>query len=243
MNCRMAHEAIDSNLHNAALGTEAQIHLAQCADCAGYARLLSLIQSHPRVDAPADFDFRLKARIARARDERQGILEQFAQFWKRGFSPAKAISTLALVAVSIASGTVYFTRTGTDDSKQKLAMTTIQQESTPQVSATQETYQIPPSTPQATVKPVIPKVALRQNDTQQPANLAAAIRPSSVPRLQPVLYTKSDQMAAQEVVVYSHGQSRTIIVPRRGQALGAELAGLQTMKVAKVSTTQTVETF
>lgn len=244
MNCQMARDAIDSNLRSASVGAEAQIHLAQCEDCAGYVRLLSLIQSQPRVEAPADFDFRLKARIARARDERHGILDQLTAFWKQGFSPAKAVSTLALVAATFAAGTLYLTRVGPDGSSQRLAMTSIPKEITPLVSPTIE------RNPNTASTPLISKleagssiIKLPRVDRPKPANLALAVRPSSEQRILPVLYSKSDQIAAQEVLVYRPGQSRSIIIPRRGQSLGAELAGIQTEKPAKSANQQSVEIF
>lgn len=245
MNCQMARDAIDSNLRSASVGAEAQIHLAQCEDCAGYLRLLSLIQSHPRVDAPADFDFRLKARIARARDERHGAFDQLIEFWKHGFSPAKALSTLALVAASFAAGTLYLTRVGHDGSSQRMAMTTIPSAATPLVSPTIERNQNPVSTPLIAKADVGPSaIKLHRSDSLKPAaNLASAVRPSSEQRILPVLYSKSDQISAQEVLVYRPGQSRSIIIPRRGQSLGAELAGIQTEKPAKSANAQSVEIF
>jgi len=244
MNCQMARDTIE-NLRSASVGAEVQIHLAQCEDCTGHLRLLSLIQSHPRVEAPADFDFRLKARIARTRDERHGTLDQLIAFWKRGFSPARALSTFALIAASFAAGTLYLTRVGHDGSSQQQAVTSIPKESTPLVSPTVERNQDTHSTS------LIAKVDAGSSSITMPrvgrlkpaANLATAVRPASEQRIVPLLYSKSDQVSAQEVLVYRPGQSRSIIISRRGQSLGAELAGLQQEKAAKAANPQSVEIF
>jgi hypothetical protein len=243
MNCQMAREAIDSNLRSASVGADAQIHLAQCEECAGYVRLLSLIQSHPRVEAPADFEFRLKAGIARARDERHGTFDQLIAFWKRGFSPSKALATLAVVAASFAGGALYLTRVGHDVNTPRLA--SIPGVSTPIASPQIEHNQ------NASTTPLIPKseagpskiTTTRDSRLRPLTNLASAVRSSSEQRIVPVLYSKSDQMAAQEVLLYRPGQSRSIIIPRRGQSLGAELAGLQTEKPSKSANAQSVEIF
>lgn len=245
MNCQMARNAIDSNPRSASVGAEAQIHLAQCEDCTGYLRLLSLIQSHPRVEAPADFDFRLKAKIARARDEHHGALDQLVAFWKHGFSPAKALSTLALVAATFAAGTLYLTRVGHDGSTQGVAMTSIPREATPVVSPTIEGKQNISSIPLiAKVNTGSSSINTSPVGRLKPSStLASAVRPSSEQPVLPVFYSKSDQITAQEVLVYRPGQSRSIIIPRRGQSLGAELAGLQTEKTAKSANPQSVEIF
>lgn len=250
MNCQMAREAIDSR-RSEVIGTEAQLHLSQCGECASYAGLLSLLQSHPRVDAPADFDFRLKARIARARDERHGVLERLAAFWQRGFSPLKAASALALIAVSIASATIYFTQPRVDRSQQ-LAMTATSPSPAPSVSlplvqppeTLAETLAETPAAVSGSTQnaKVAGDVTQPIDRRRQPASVAAVMRPSSEQRV-PVVYSKSDQTAAQEVLVYRPGQSRSIIVPRRGQALGAELADLQTVRSVKSANSASVEIF
>lgn len=73
MNCKQIREAIDTasrqNLHSGYVTS----HLNGCPDCHRYSdeatSLLGLLSVQPRVEAPPDFEFRLRARMARAQAE------------------------------------------------------------------------------------------------------------------------------------------------------------------------------
>lgn len=73
--CREMRREIDQSELQPTFGPEAEAHLAECAACAAFRderfRLRELIGALEPVVAPADFDVRLRARIARERDTHQ----------------------------------------------------------------------------------------------------------------------------------------------------------------------------
>jgi hypothetical protein len=73
MNCKKFRTEIEEAGRTASLGAAASAHLASCASCRAFRTereaLRGLVASLARVDAPADFEFRLRARIARSEDE------------------------------------------------------------------------------------------------------------------------------------------------------------------------------
>ncbi|HEX7721442.1 MAG TPA: hypothetical protein VF397_04745 [Pyrinomonadaceae bacterium] len=73
--CREMRREIDQSELRQALSAEAEAHLADCAACAAFRderfRLRELVGALEPVVAPADFDVRLRARIARERDTYQ----------------------------------------------------------------------------------------------------------------------------------------------------------------------------
>lgn len=73
--CRAMRREIDQSELRQTLSTEAEAHLAECAACAAFRderfRLRELVGALEPVVAPADFDVRLRARIARERDTHQ----------------------------------------------------------------------------------------------------------------------------------------------------------------------------
>lgn len=115
MNCNQTREAIDSSLRRAAYGDSVNAHLSGCPDCRRNAdeteSLLMLLKAQPRVEAPADFDFRLRARIARAEAEQAhsiGFLEKiWESFLAQTFSWGQAATAMAAVAVLIMVSTYY----------------------------------------------------------------------------------------------------------------------------------------
>ena len=70
MNCKQIREAIDADSGHNSYGGHVASHLSGCPDCHRYsdeaASLLRLLGAQPRVEAPPDFEFRLRARIADA---------------------------------------------------------------------------------------------------------------------------------------------------------------------------------
>jgi hypothetical protein len=73
MNCKKFRTEIEEAGRTASLGAATSAHLASCASCRAFRSereaLRGLVASLARVDAPADFEFRLRARIARSEDE------------------------------------------------------------------------------------------------------------------------------------------------------------------------------
>ena len=70
MSCKQIREAIDAASGHNSYGGHVASHLSGCPDCHRYsdeaASLLRLLGAQPRVEAPPDFEFRLRARIANA---------------------------------------------------------------------------------------------------------------------------------------------------------------------------------
>jgi hypothetical protein len=73
MSCKKIRTEIEEAGRTASLGASASAHLASCASCRAFRSereaLRGLVAGLARVDAPADFEFRLRARIARSEDE------------------------------------------------------------------------------------------------------------------------------------------------------------------------------
>lgn len=118
MNCKQTREAIDTASRRSPYGDIATSHLSGCPDCRRYAdetdSLLMLLSAQPRVQAPADFDFRLRARIARAQAEQAvpaGLLERlWENFMAQTFSWGQAATATAAVALVITASTFYINR-------------------------------------------------------------------------------------------------------------------------------------
>jgi hypothetical protein len=98
MECRATRQEIDEGGEQ--LSAQGLRHVASCASCLAFqnerARLHELLTSLEPVTAPADFDFRLQARIA-AHTEKPGPRSFF-----RGFvlsTPAMAVAALVIVAL------------------------------------------------------------------------------------------------------------------------------------------------
>jgi len=70
MNCKQIREEIDAASRHNMRGGAVRSHLDACPDCRRYsdetASLTRLLGAQPRVEAPPDFEFRLRARMLRA---------------------------------------------------------------------------------------------------------------------------------------------------------------------------------
>lgn len=114
MNCKDTQMAIDSASRRNPINESASAHVAACLDCRRYTdqsnSLLALLSAQPRIEAPADFDFRLRARIARAESQPSGgPVAVLANFFGLSFSIKQAAASLAALAVMAAVTTFYFT--------------------------------------------------------------------------------------------------------------------------------------
>jgi hypothetical protein len=98
MECRATRQEIDESGEQ--LSAQALRHVASCAPCLAFqnerARLRELLTSLEPVTAPADFDFRLRARIA-AQAESVGPRSFFSGFALS--TPAMAVAALVIVAL------------------------------------------------------------------------------------------------------------------------------------------------
>jgi len=112
MNCKQIREAIDAaSLHNSYSGHVAS-HLSRCPDCHRYldeaSSLLRLLSAQPRVEAPPDFEFRLRARIANAQAapaiDPQGFLQKIRP-WT--FSWGQTVAAAAALTLAVTVSTLY----------------------------------------------------------------------------------------------------------------------------------------
>jgi len=112
MTCKETTAAIDTASRRSSFGDGVNSHLSGCPDCRRHAdemsSLLSLLSAQPRVQAPADFDFRLRARLARAKAEQTSPAGLFENLWVRSFSWGQAATAMATLAMVVAFSTFYF---------------------------------------------------------------------------------------------------------------------------------------
>jgi hypothetical protein len=107
MKCKAVLREIEELGAEARPSVEADAHLRTCASCHAFAHeraaLRQLVGSLERVSAPPDFDWRLRARLAGARDERE------ASGWSRfSFTPGvQAITLAASFALLVVAVVVY----------------------------------------------------------------------------------------------------------------------------------------
>jgi hypothetical protein len=111
MSCKQIREAIDTATRRTGYSQTIKTHLSECPDCRRHAdetsSLVELLSAQPRVGAPADFEFYLRARIARAKAEKSqvGMLEKF---WQKSFSFGQAATAMAAIAVAVTASTFYY---------------------------------------------------------------------------------------------------------------------------------------
>lgn len=113
MNCQTIRETIDTASRRAGYSENVYAHLGDCSACRRHAdgtrSLFALLSAQPRVEAPADFDFRLRARIARAQAEPHVAAGLLEKFWTKSFSLGQAATAMAAVIVALSASTFYFT--------------------------------------------------------------------------------------------------------------------------------------
>jgi hypothetical protein len=112
MKCQDVQLAINIASCREPMSRSASMHLSDCPDCRHYAdetdALLKLISAQPRVQAPADFDFKLRARIARAQSEPSSPAAFFEKLWGRTFSWSQAAVAMATVGLAVTLTTFHF---------------------------------------------------------------------------------------------------------------------------------------
>jgi hypothetical protein len=157
MNCNQTREAIDSSIRHAIYGDSVNAHLSGCPDCRRNAdeteSLLMLLKAQPRMEAPADFDFQLRARIARAKAEEfrsTGILERiWENFLAQTFSWGQAATAMAAVAVLITVSTFYIRQ---DNGEAVASNITDVAVVTPAPAPLKSTVELPPTVKPAAVE-------------------------------------------------------------------------------------------
>ncbi|MEO6724735.1 MAG: hypothetical protein ABIP14_05485, partial [Blastocatellia bacterium] len=113
MNCKDTQASIDLATRRAQVSQSASTHIAGCLGCRQYSdqsnALLALLGSQPRVQAPGDFAFHLRARIARTEHQPNGVFAFLENLFGQSFSLKQAAASLAALAVMAAATTLYFT--------------------------------------------------------------------------------------------------------------------------------------
>jgi hypothetical protein len=112
MSCKQIREAIDAaSGHNSYSGHVAS-HLRGCPGCHRYsdeaASLLRLLSAQPRVEAPPDFEFRVRARIAGAQAaptiDPNGFLQKIRPW---AFSWGQTVAAAAALTLVVTVSTLY----------------------------------------------------------------------------------------------------------------------------------------
>lgn len=247
-NCREVRKAVDAASRRSELAPEIELHLVRCAECDAHAtsnfQLLSLLVAQPRVEVPSDFDFRLRARIARARDEQRGWRGALNRFWANSFSWTQAGAAAAVLMIATVSVGYYVTRTnGSTSGELAKEVTSTPQTIKPLTGAPSETSTPAVVSNQATQLAVEPR---NSGVTRAVAhtNNASAIAPQ--PEVAELASTEIP--GSQEILVYQPSQAgkpagaRSIVIPRRGQvAFGAQLASVR--DASSRANQGTIETF
>src|SRR5262245_57660598 len=112
MNCKQIREEIDAASRHNMRGGAVRSHLDACPDCHRYsdetASLAKLLSAQPRVEAPPDFEFRLRARMLRAQASPPIAPRGF--LWKilpGTFSRGQAVAAVAALAMVVTVSVFY----------------------------------------------------------------------------------------------------------------------------------------
>jgi hypothetical protein len=115
INCKQFREEIDAtSRHNMRSGA-ARSHMDACPDCRRYsdetASLIRLLGAQPRVEAPPDFEFRLRARMLRAQAAPPIAPRGFLwKFLPGTFSRGQAVAAVAALAMVVTVSVFYVDR-------------------------------------------------------------------------------------------------------------------------------------
>ncbi len=108
-NCKVIRAEIEETVGGAWLSRGTEAHLAACANCLSFYKereaLRRLVGNLERVEAPGDFEFRLRARMAAAKETKGTRPFVFR------FAPGFASFALAAVFVAAVAGAYYFKST------------------------------------------------------------------------------------------------------------------------------------
>jgi hypothetical protein len=243
--CRQVQAAVEMAARRDELAASVTKHLAACAPCNVYATetfsVMALLGSQPRVEAPADFDFRLRARIARARDEQRTVGNRFKALWTRTFSLQRAAAMLALLAFGVTSTTLYLSRSNNTESITKV--NEIKIDATPMIRS----FRTPESPLPKNIQPT--NADSRSSELKPMVVRVVRSKESRAVRITPVVEHRETNAPltamdnTQEVLIYRPGSARMVNVPRGQVALGAQLVGLRQSAATRPATQPIVETF
>ena len=214
MNCKDTQTAIDSATRRSPVSQSASTHIAGCSDCRQHSEqssaLLALIGAQPRVEAPADFAFRLRAGIARAESKPKSPFAFLDNLFGQSFSVKQAAASLAALAVMAAATTFYFT--GSNQSAPNSAAIA-------QVEAPAQ--QVVPSV----VAPVEEKNSGLIASTQKPMLKAVSSPRINTAKVTPATFTRETHVASANNQnmdrVYDRESGRVMEIPTR-MFIGAE---------------------
>jgi len=99
-NCEVVRRELDELMVGDACSTAATEHLRDCASCREFheqqTKLQQIVGSLGTVEAPADFDFRLRARLAQSNGS-----TVYSPFWRRGLAVAAVVMLFVVGAVVV----------------------------------------------------------------------------------------------------------------------------------------------
>jgi hypothetical protein len=219
MNCKDTQAVIDSTPRRAMAGqlasTHVAAHLADCTNCRRYANqssaLSALLVAQPRVEAPPDFAFRLRARIARTESQPSGPFAFLENFFGQSFSIRQTAAALAALAVMAAATTFYFT----SGNQPAATPTTIARVEVPAPSIAQSMPAVAAEEKSEAVKTNTPRPVLRAASNQHAS--AVRIAPAVLPREANIASANKENMAR----VYVRGRGQMMEMPTR-TVFGAE---------------------
>lgn len=101
-NCELIRRELDELILGEAHSSAATEHLRECASCREFheqtTKLRQIVGSLGTVEAPADFDFRLRARLA---NDASGVSSIYWPFARRGLAVAAIVLVIAMGAVVV----------------------------------------------------------------------------------------------------------------------------------------------
>jgi hypothetical protein len=229
MNCQNVRSVIDTATRRVPLGESVNTHLSGCRDCRRHAdetsALLVLLSAQPRVEAPADFGFKLRARIAKVEAEPRSPWGTLEKFWTRSFSFSlgQAITATATLALVAAFTAIHFNQSDqpiatTPDNPTVAISTPLEsQNRQPAMTGTQSM----PSAPEialTAVKPASVRLTARSNKTSSAPVKSIAVE---APRGQINLASNS---AKHEDTWHAYNRERgqMVTAPARSVVIGAE---------------------
>ncbi len=117
MDCQNVQSAIDTDFRRENANETIGFHLKSCHDCRRYtdetAGLLNLLGAQPRIEVPADFDFKLRARLARAKSDAssEGLLDRLhaRSSITLGYTWGRAAAATAALAILVTITALNFT--------------------------------------------------------------------------------------------------------------------------------------
>ena len=185
-----------------------------------------LLKAQPRVEAPADYEFKLRARIARAEAEQVRSTGLLGKVWEgflaQTFSWGQAASAMAAVAVLITVSTYYIRQDGGAPGttiKNDVAVATIGQK------ASEQPLPIVESNPAAKVESVAPVRSAPAHFSNR-VNRTVAFKATAPAEAAPL----KDIASADNMPRFYSRETRQVVQDRN--AFGAELVSVNSAKSA-----------